>query len=348
MHIGWASVSEGPFPCHLFLPPLACASDEERAVLKQRERDMAEAEEARRKRVTVSFDLLGALPDAASSCCWLLAPSGCCCAAIRVLLPALLPARVPPMASACSALCLLPTVVPRPLPAGRKVVLEEGQVPGGPEEAAAVEAQLEAARAAAAARTAAAATAAEAAQGGDAAAPTALAAVEDKLRDLRITVNPSMAARHFVFLPQQAQQQQGQQREQHAAAHRQRPAAGGGHAAGDGQPQGRHGGSSSEGAQQQQQGKQGRGHSRLQHDGALGREVRWFAPALGPGTMPSSGSLRVTCCPPPPGPLLLQTPLTIGCPLMMAASMSWQQSWRSRWLGPDRSTLPARCAPLLM
>ncbi|KAI7840280.1 hypothetical protein COHA_006062 [Chlorella ohadii] len=37
----------------------AWLTDEERAVLKQRERELAEAEEARRRRVTVSIDLLG-------------------------------------------------------------------------------------------------------------------------------------------------------------------------------------------------------------------------------------------------------------------------------------------------
>lgn len=38
---------------------MALPAEEERAVLRQRERELAEAEEARRRRVTVSIDLLG-------------------------------------------------------------------------------------------------------------------------------------------------------------------------------------------------------------------------------------------------------------------------------------------------
>jgi FtsZ-interacting cell division protein ZipA len=179
-------------------------------VLKQREREAQEAEEARRRRVVVSFDLLG-----------------------------------------------------------RKVLLDETAADGegGQANAAALQAQLDAARAVAEARAAAAATEAQAAQGGGGAAPTALAAVEERLRDLRITVAPSFASRHLVFLPQQAQQQarqpaQAQREGQHAAGAPQAEV-----------PQ-QAGARQRQRQQQQQQPRQPQGRqarksriSRLQHDG---------------------------------------------------------------------------------
>ncbi|KAL4854996.1 Activating signal cointegrator 1 [Chlorella vulgaris] len=192
----------------------AWLTDEERAVLKQREREAQEAEEARRRHVTVSIDLLG-----------------------------------------------------------RKVLLDSDPATGqgGEGDAAALDAALEAARAAAAIRAAAAATAAEGPQGGGAAAPTALMAVEDRLRDLRITASPSMASRNFVFLPQKQQQQQQQQQQQ---PRQQVPSAGGPGAssASAGQQEPSSSSSSSRPQRQQQQKPKQRqnaatpGFSRLQHD----------------------------------------------------------------------------------